>query len=198
LAEGWHGELAPTSSVSQGHSVLVVRALEARQNEAGIVLTWRYGTLETANDVNGQWGGFRSHRPYSRSSAQSHPRILPRQSTMRLPARRKFIPKRMARGRQSGAIRRICSNLLDPVRENPEHHKIERPLALTPGPQSTSPILPIGNAGAQLQMRRSDRPGVLLKPLKCPGQVAPGRGGERHQSEANVPATAGQIIGMND
>lgn len=37
------------------YAVMVVRALEARQNEAGVVLTWGYGTLETAKDIQGPW-----------------------------------------------------------------------------------------------------------------------------------------------
>ena len=50
----------------------------------------------------------------------------------------------------------------------------------------------------QLKDRWAERADALLKRLEFLGQVAPGRGQEGHESEANVPATAGQITGMND
>jgi hypothetical protein len=37
------------------YAVMVVRGLAARQSEAGIVLTWSYGTLEAAEDISGPW-----------------------------------------------------------------------------------------------------------------------------------------------
>jgi hypothetical protein len=37
------------------YAVMVARALAVRQGEAGIVLTWGYGTLEAASDISGPW-----------------------------------------------------------------------------------------------------------------------------------------------
>ena len=38
------------------YAVMVVRAARAaRQSEAGIVLTWSYGTLEAADEISGPW-----------------------------------------------------------------------------------------------------------------------------------------------